>query len=595
MSDLQAFTIDTFLGVNKSETETLLKLGEASRMINWIITDDQKLKKTFGYERLFSSLGAKINGMWYGTLSGVKRFIFACNGHIYEHNLTTHANTDLGTLADAYPTTIFANNNTVYIMNGSEYYKWTGSGSISIVPGYTPTVATATPPTGGGTLLEPINYLSGKKTQKFSGNGTATVYQILETSITSVDQVKVGGVVKTVSTDYTVNLTAGTIAFVSAPITGVNNVEITWTKTDAASRALITNCRYYGGVYYSRLWLYGNLNHKNTRYPSGVTMAGVSDPEYWPMYSDSDVGEFEITGIVTQYDKQIIFTSGDSTEASAWYSTNEIYTDPNTGAITTLYPVYPINAKIGNVAPGQVQIILNNPFTLWKGVYEWIATYVQNEKNAEWISQRIQNDLDNLDLSRALTVDWNEKGLYWLCVGNMIWVLNYRVKSWYILEFPHTPTTFGVVDGDLCFGTDQGTIMRLAPTLPTFDGGEIVAEWEMGYFNAEVDYIMKFVLRMFISILPLTSTHVDIYYSTDRKASYEFIGTVSYGLSGFDTWDFSNFSFETNFSPQPFQKKLRAKKIDYIKIKLVSGGTDGATVLSITLPTRTGGYIKNRS
>jgi hypothetical protein len=605
MANLEPYTIEKFLGVNKSATETLLQLGEASEMTNWFITDDHKLQKMFGYVELFDTLGAhKINGMWYGSLGGTSHLVFACNGHIYEHNLTTGANTDLGAVTDAYPTTFFVSNNTLYIMDGTDLYNWAGTGNIATVAGYVPTVYTAAPPTGGGTMLESLNYLTGAKTQKFSGNNSDTIYQLPELDIDSVDSVYVGGVLQTTPADYAVNLTNGTVTFVTHPPTGVNNVVITWTKTVAGDRETITKNRYYGGVYYARYWIFGNPDHKNTRYPSGVTMAGASDPSFWPKFAESDVGEYEITDIVTQYSKQLIFTSGDSAEASAWYSEEEDFRDPVTGAITALFPVYPMNAKIGNVAKGQVQVIMNNPLTIWKGVYEWISTYVMNEKNAQWISKRIQNDLDAVDLTTALTVDWSDKGQYWLCVGKTIWVLNYRTDTWHILELPDAPTCFCLVEDKLYFGTTAGQIMRFDETLATFNGTNIEAVWEMGYFNFGVEWLRKFVQRLFLSILPLVATHVDVYFKTDRNSTWQFVKTVSYALSSFDTWDFSGtdvegyesigFSFETNYSPQPFKMKVRAKKIDYFKIKLVNDGTDGAVVLSLTMPTRTGGEVKNR-
>jgi hypothetical protein len=420
------------------------------------------------------------------------------------------------------------------------------------------------------------------------------VYQLPEYNIEKVDKVVIGTQEQTEDNDYTVDLVNGTITFVTEPPNGVNNVEVTWTKQEEGYRERITKCKWYGGQYYARFWIYGNPEHANTRFCSGVTMAGVSDPTYWPIFTDSDVGEYEITGIVTQYDKQLIFTTGDSSGASAWYSTNETYMDPNSGILTTLFPVFPINSKVGNMAPGQVQIILNNPFTVWKGVYQWVSTYVMNEKNAEWLSKRIQRDLDTLDLKKALTWDWDDKGVYLLCIGKRIWAYNYRVDAWYILDLPHEPTCFMTVDKHLYFGTDTGEIMKFAEDAPTFDGQEIIATWEMGYHNFGADYLRKFIQHMFISLLPMVSTHVNIYLSTDVRSAYRFIKKIGYILSSFDDWDFDTFSFEQNLSPQPKKVKIRAKKIDYIKIKLETTGTDGATVLSMTLPTRSGGFVKNR-
>jgi hypothetical protein len=238
--------------------------------------------------------------------------------------------------------------------------------------------------------------------------------------------------------------------------------------------------------------LYGNPDHLNTRYPSGISMAGESDPTYWPKYSDSNVGEHEITGMVIQYEKQLIFTTGDSSGASAWYSTKETVTDSTTGITTTLFPVFPMNGKVGNMAKGQVSIIQNNPFTVWKGIYEWVSTYVLDEKNAQWISARIQNDLNSVDLSTAIVVDWDDKGLYWLCVGKKVWVYNYRenVKTWYILDLAHAPTCFLSVDGKMCFGTDTGTIMQFDESYLTYDGEAISANWEMGFYDFSAEWLL---------------------------------------------------------------------------------------------------------
>ena len=592
MSEQQTVTIEEFKGLNKSETETLLQLGEASEMSNFIITDDKKLQKQTGYIHLNAATGSKINGIWYGSLNGVNHLLFARGGKVYEHHLSTHTDTELGNVVGAYPTTFFVTNNTVYIMDGTELYQW-DTETFKVVEGYVPTAFTAAPPTGGGTILEGLNYLTGKKSMKFSGNGGATVYQLPELNIESVISVMVGASQKSEGTDYTADLFNGTVTFVDAPVTGVNNVVITWNKVTEGDRQKITHCRYYGGAYYARFWLYGNPDHKNTRYCSGVTMAGASDPSYWPIFTDSDVGEYEITAIKTQYDKQLVFTAGDSSGASAWYSTNENYTDPNSGIITTLFPVFPINAKVGNVAPGQVQIILNNPYTIWKGVYQWVSTYVMNEKNAEWMSKRIQRDLDPLDLTKAITWDWDDRGLYYLCVGKKIWVYNYRVDAWYMLDLPHEPTCFMTVEKELYFGTTDGQLMKFDSAAGTYDGETIKAYWEMGFTNFGVDWLRKFIQRIFVSLLPMLKTHIDIEYETDRSNQSDKL-TASYALSNFDTWDFSTFSFETNYSPQPFKFKIRAKKIDYFKLKLSNDGTDGVTVLSITLPTRTGGEVKRR-
>jgi hypothetical protein len=593
MSSLKALTIDKFTGVNKTSTETLLEPGEASSMSNWLITDDLKLKKMFGYVQMFAPIGTKINGIWYGELANIEHLVFACGTTLFEHNLSTHANTSLGTIANSFPVGFFTSNNTLYILDGTEYYQWNGSGAAAVVLGYVPTVFTATPPTGGGTILESLNYLTGAKTQKFSGNGSATVYQLAEYSIASVSLVTVNGATKVYTTDYTYSLVNGTITFVVAPSSGVNNVVITWVKTNALDRPSVTKNMYYGGSYYARFWLFGNPDYLNVRYPSGVTMSGVSDPSYFPKYSDSSVGEYAITDMCVQQNKQLIFTDGDANGASGWYSEQETLTDPNTGIITVLFPVFPMNNKFGNIAKGQTRIIMNNAFTVYKGIYQWVSTYISNEKDVQWMSKKIQNDLDLVYLSTAVTFDWDDKGIYIISVGTRVWLYNYRVGAWYILNLPHTPTCYTTINSQLIFGTSTGSLMNFDETIPTYNGTIIDAIWEMGFYNFGTEWIRKFIQRMFVTILPLTTTHIDLTYETDRSNTSETL-VASYGLSSFDTWDFSTFDFSTNFSPQPFKFKIRAKKIDYFKLKIRNNDESGATVLSITIPSREGGEVKNQ-
>ena len=192
MPEPQYFVIDTFLGVNKSETETLLQLGEASEMSNWMITDDRKLKKMYGYKSLNEKVSEKkVNGMWYGRIHGTNHFLFARGGKVYEYDFDTETEQELGPVADAYPTTFFVANNTVYILDGTEFYSWDGT-TFKQVEGYVPTFATAAPPYGGGTIYEGINYITGKKKMNFSADGQSFIFQLPEYDIDSVDSVYVG-------------------------------------------------------------------------------------------------------------------------------------------------------------------------------------------------------------------------------------------------------------------------------------------------------------------------------------------------------------------------------------------------------------------
>ena len=228
MANLQ-MNIDKFLGINATGND--LKKGELANMQNFKITDGYDVEKRNGYtEVLDTALGENIQGQWYGKIGATYWHLFACDGHVYANDGDGTV-TDLGTLTDA-PTNFFFFKDAVYIQNGAEYKKWTGTGVISDVTGHIPLIAVATLPAGGGTDYESVNLLNNKRRQQFNGDGSATAYVLREQNISSVDYVYVGGALKTVTTHYTVNLTTGVVTFTAGniPANGINNVEIYWTN-----------------------------------------------------------------------------------------------------------------------------------------------------------------------------------------------------------------------------------------------------------------------------------------------------------------------------------------------------------------------------
>lgn len=116
----------------------------------------------------------------------------------------------------------FVFNNRLYILDGKNYLVYDGS-SISQVKNsaYIPTTYIGIVPAGEnaniGTEYEQRNILTPKFKHTFIADGTTKEFLMNENNLDSVISVNVYGTAKTVSTDYTVDLTNGKITFTSAP------------------------------------------------------------------------------------------------------------------------------------------------------------------------------------------------------------------------------------------------------------------------------------------------------------------------------------------------------------------------------------------
>ena len=586
--DPKSIEINNFLGLNESIGDTEIKIGEAIYMRNFRITSNYKLEKRTGHTTFIDETQPTkvIQGLWYGKILGVSVLIYACNGNVKKKVMPSGAVSTLGTMTDA-KTNIFYFQGKLFLLNGTEYkyYDGTTFGNVTSIA-YVPKVATGSPPTGGGTLLEEINVLTGKKSQEFVGNGVATLYQLVEIGLTSVDSVYVNGVLKTVTTDYTVDLVNGRVTFVVAPV-NLAVVLIAWNKSSTATPSLVTSNRssiLFGPGNDTTVFMWGSTTNPNRR-----TFSASLDATYFPANNYTDIGsnQYAITDIQPMQGVQIIFK-----EEQTYYSPAEIAVSPLTGYV---YPIYDLNYAIGNVCFDGVQVVKNNPVSLHgNSAWEWTSSQVKDERNAKDISIKMPVSFGSLDFTTAVTFDYQKNQELWINVGSMVYVWNYGNDTWCIYD-NISANCFLEVDGVVYFGSKVGTIERFEGKL-TDNGTIINAVWKSGFIDFGAYEYKKNSRSMWFSIQPASRTSVSIKCPTNRNNEDDPVlktFTKGYTLFDFETIDFDDFTFETNRNPQAFRIDIKAKKYSYIQF-IFSNAQDDETLvfLSFKVDCETTSFVK---
>lgn len=570
-------SINTFLGLNMNETgSTNLKLGESPKMVNFKISRDYKLEKMYGYINKYEKT-SKIRAIWSGLLGATEVFVFVCGGKVY------NGDTELGSLTDDI-TRIFEFNKKLYFINGHEYKEWNGT-VFKDVEGYIPLIKIATTPNGVGTDYEPINVLTGKKRQTFSPDGTEKTFVLVENNLTSIDSVKVDGVEATVTKD----LTKGTITFSTAPTQGVDTIEVQWTK-GTGQRELVYKNHYfqtYGLADDTRVFLYGNADAKNRIYFSDLGN-GIPDVTYFPGNNFMDIGSSNIavTDIQRQYDRMII-----NKEDSTYYSTYEQITD-NTEENIIAFPVYPLNKSHGARPYNQGQVLDNYVTTIDTSIVQWTNTESKDERNAQIISQKVQTWLNEKDLSRAVTLDYQEEKEYWLAIDNEILIYNYENGCYSLAQLPIKITTFLSYKGIIYAGTENGKIIEFSKNATAYAGETIKAEWQSGYYDFGVEEQRKTMRVLWITLKPWFKTSLDINYISDRDSGNE-AKTIEKRSISYAHWNYARFTYNTQRSVKPFRVKLKAKKFAFLKLILKNEVSDEkVTVNSVAIKKIYGGEVK---
>ena len=194
-SGTKMFTVDKFLGINEAaDGFTELKMGQASEMKNFLITDGFNLKMRPGAKRMdFSEERdpAPILASWAGFISedstqehllvvdfsdGTDRIWLYTKNEVGGYTTQYRQDGALGlTSAEEPMVKIFAFGGKLWVMSRGNIVSYQ-NGAFVVEEPYVPLVIAGASPSGGGTTLEGINLLSSLRRIDYSADGEATAY-----------------------------------------------------------------------------------------------------------------------------------------------------------------------------------------------------------------------------------------------------------------------------------------------------------------------------------------------------------------------------------------------------------------------------------
>lgn len=607
------FTVDRFLGINESgDGDTELKLGEASKMENFTITDAYNLSLRPGIQRLVLETErdpAPLLGVWAGFL-GTEELLVICDFAQEKDRLFVYRKNEAGrrslvvqqegtlgvTSVNNALVHIFTFNGYLHVMSAGNCVVYENGRFVEREP-YIPLVIAGATPAGGGTTLENINLLTGLRRMTFSADGESATYVLPEEAV-EVVSVTVDNSIYMPEDAGSFGAENHSFTFMSPPIKGVGNVEITY-STDAeaaeAARMQILRCNLmeeYNGSTDTRLFVAGNGS--NLCYYTGVTQEGEASALYFPAMNEVavDMSSSAITGLVRHYSKLLVFKN-DGTHSISYEPVT--LTDGNTVAGFYLRPM---NREFGNEAAGQVQTVNNYPRTITKkGIYEWRITssYYKDERYANRISDMVENTLRNADVSRIVTCDDDFRKTYYVFLNDeegTVLVNRYELNKgncWCIYKSSLCTDVRHVLlhAGDMVFFNDREgfyfdeVITRDAALEKGGNPQQIPAVWESGFLHFGADFRRKYSSEVYVSILPQTMSEVIITAKTDKRDDY-LEKTVTNSLFGWNNIYFSDFTFNLNDKPKIHRVRLKVKKFIYYKLvfKIEKDGATG-TILGV--------------
>lgn len=603
-----------FKGVDFSVDASLVAKDRSPYAPNLIADVGGMPEKRLGW-RTLHQIEQPINGIWYGEINGQKSFIAHGGTKIYKF---TAVNFEVikEDVNNAKSTAFFMRSSDdtgkIYILTGAEFLEYDGTTVKNVAgDGYIPTILISRNPTGGGTLYEAVNLISGKRTESFLGNDTDKVYQLSANKIDSVDKVEVlNSNGEKVAAEYTADLTTGKITFnaVQKPIVnGQDNVFITYTKNvegyaDRINKCTISDLYGLGGS--NRVFLSGNPDYKAYDWYSDIFK-----PNYFPDLNYSIVGTSD-TAIMgyQRLGKYQMILKEDNQQDSTVFQRYGILNDDGTVTFSVEQGV----AGIGAVSKHCFGMLADEPLFLSRqGIQAITSNNILAERTIRNRSFFVDSYLTKeSNLQNAVACEWN--GFYVLCINGVAYVMDgknksykersiasydYNYECYYWTNIPAVcllsvagELYFGTEDGKICkFNTDIGGVLKYND-----DGKAIVASWSTLNDDDNAPHLYKSMTKKgcLVTLKPYARSSGTIYVCKDGNAR-QFLRSGIMDIFDWDDVDFDRWTFNTNDSPQDIFFKKKVKKYKRLQIIVENDAlNEGFGVLQIVKTYTVGNYAK---
>lgn len=319
--------------------------------------DDDCIQTRPGME-LIGKFDNEIFGLFFYKKNNTLHVLVHSGTKLYKWNNFPSSPVDttlLNSSMNARKSNYFIFDETLYIMDGINYFKYNGT-TLSEVIGTVPTTSYWKNPDGSTNLdadtdsdyvYQHVNCLTGKRKNSFIGDGTSVNYQLdiggLDNNVSVI--ATVDGTIITENEGLTANRTTGVITFTTAPARD-SKVIIEFSRTAPGYRDRILNCTIVK-EFDNRIFFSGNPD-----YPNAVFHCELNDPEYVrdTAYYELGIDLAPVKALIPGNNVLWVVKEINQNSSSVYYMTPTV--DMSYGDDHKIYPSVSGNISVGCVSTG---------------------------------------------------------------------------------------------------------------------------------------------------------------------------------------------------------------------------------------------------